>query len=66
MEKLSHGMQERLDKWRANILPVPSAKIFKSPGNFVSRKGDYGDDIRDLEVKKDAAWHRDHYSQNRR
>lgn len=48
---LTPEMQERLDKWKANILSVKSSNTLrkKSPGNFVSRRGDYGDDTRDIE-----------------
>jgi len=58
MTDLSPEMQSRLEKWRANPLPVKSAELVrgKSPGNFVARQGDYGDDIRDYERKQDAEW----------
>lgn len=63
MEKLSQVMQERLDKWRKNLTPVPSAeKAFgKRPSNFVSRK-DWGDDVRDHESKDQAAWEQEKFT----
>ena len=44
-------MQERLDKWRAKASPVknPFTQRPKSPGNFVPRHRDYGDDMREFE-----------------
>lgn len=47
-------MQERLDRWKANVLPVKSASILKrkSPGNFVPRRRDHSDDIREFESKQ--------------
>ncbi len=47
-------MQERLNKWRTNASPVKSANIpnLKSPGNFVSRKRDYGDDMNEFTKPK--------------
>lgn len=58
MNDLSPEMQSRLEKWRANPLPVKSAEFVrgKSPGNFVPRHQDYGDDIRDYERKQDVEW----------
>ncbi len=57
MNDLSPQMQARLNKWRENVLPIPSEnKVRKSPGNFVARQRDYGDDIRDFEVKEQKAW----------
>lgn len=44
MSNLSEKMQERLDKWRKNTLPVPSAEKVRGP--VLSRrngKNDYGD-----------------------
>ena len=54
MNDLSPEMQARLDKWKANVLPVPSAdKIRSKPiPSFVSRHRDYGDDIIDIEKKQ--------------
>ena len=48
---LTPVMQARLEKWKKNVLPVKSADILrgKSPGNFVPRHKDHGDDFRDLE-----------------
>jgi len=54
MNNLSKQMQERLDAWRKNTLPVASTK--KVTGNYVGRRGDYGDDIRDFERKDEEAW----------
>ena len=55
--KLSPRMQKRLEEWRKNILPVKSAKIFKPyRPNFVARRGDYGDDISDFEMKENLLW----------
>lgn len=50
---LSPSMQERLEKWKKNVLPVKSADIFRkrSPGNFVSRRGDHGDDMEAFKKK---------------
>lgn len=50
---LSHLMQERLDKWKKN---PPSVKNHvprkeKSPGNYVARRRDYGDDMKEFERK---------------
>ena len=61
MNDLNPDMQARLDKWKQNILPVPSADILrgKSPPNFVPRQRDYGDDIRDYERKEEASWNRE-------
>ncbi len=57
---LSRSMQKRLDQWRKNVLEVSNAKVLgKAPGNFVARRGDYGDDIEDVEAKKDQAWRRE-------
>lgn len=58
MNDLTPEMQSRLDAWRKRTLPVESAEKVrgKSPGNFVPRQMDYGDDIRDYEKKEDAAW----------
>lgn len=46
-------MQERLDKWKANVSRVknPFTQKPKSPGNFVSRKKDYGDDMNEFQEK---------------
>lgn len=54
MEKLTPQMQARLDKWRKNILPVKSAGILKgkSPGNYVPRGKDYGDDMNEFDELK--------------
>jgi len=44
VNNLTEKMQERLDKWRKNTLPVPSSEKVKSPP--ISRrngKNDYGD-----------------------
>lgn len=50
---LTPAMRARLEKWRANVLPVKSADILrrKSPGNYVARKRDYGDDMSEFEPK---------------
>lgn len=57
MSSLSQVMQARLDKWRNNKLPVPSAQKVrgKQPSGYVPR-WDYGDDIRDFEKKDMEAW----------
>lgn len=51
---LTPKMLERLEKWKANVLPVKSADILrgKSPGNYVARSRDYGDDLSDFEALK--------------
>ena len=56
MNNLSKQMQERLDQWRENVLPVKSASILKkkSPGNFVPRRMEYGEDTRDFFKDKEA------------
>lgn len=61
MNDLTPEMQSRLDAWRKNPLPVKSAEKLrgKSPGNFVPRQWDYGDDIRDYEKKEAEAWNRE-------
>lgn len=60
-EKLTPVMQERLDKWRKNTLPVKSADTLrgKSPVSFRPVRGDYGDDIRDFERKEQEAWNKE-------
>jgi hypothetical protein len=45
MEKLNPRMQERLERWKKNTLPVKSAdKLRKGQPAFIARK-DYGDDV---------------------
>ena len=41
MTRLSDNMQQRLEKWKKNILPVLSTEIFKSrpPKNLSRSKG---------------------------
>lgn len=58
MNDLNPKMQERLEKWKADLLTVKGVDILKkkSPGNFVPRQRDYGDDIRDYEEKEAKAW----------
>lgn len=58
---LSPKMQERLEKWKANVLPVPSAEKIRSKptGVFVPRHRDYGDDIKDIEAKQEEMWKKD-------
>jgi hypothetical protein len=48
---LTPRMKERLEKWRKNTLPVKSAEIFRrrSPGNYVARRMEHGDDMSDFE-----------------
>jgi len=55
---LTPVMQARLDKWKANALPVKSADILrgKSLSSCRQVRGDYGDDIRDFERKDQEAW----------
>ncbi len=57
MNNLSDTMQERLDRWRKNTLPVVATQKIKNR-NYVSR-GDYGDDMRDIERKDAEAWQRE-------
>lgn len=54
---LSPKMQERLDKWMKNPQPVKSSEILRGK-NYVRRQvfGDYGDDIRDFEAKRQSAF----------
>ena len=44
MNDLNEKMQERLDTWRKNLIPVPSAEKLrgKAPVRFSGKK-DYGD-----------------------
>lgn len=55
---LTPAMKERLEKWRANVLPVKSAEKVRGPlpSKRRSLRGDYGDDIRDFELKEEKAW----------
>lgn len=54
---LNEKMQERLDKWRKNTLPVASAALLRGPMPSASmRRGDYGDDVPDYDKKNDQAW----------
>lgn len=49
MNNLSEKMLERLEKWRKSIQGVPSAeKVRGKQRNYIPR-GDYGDDIRDMQ-----------------
>lgn len=52
---LTPDMQARLAKWRANVLPVKSADTLRgrSPGNYVARKRDYGDDMSEFKPKEE-------------
>jgi hypothetical protein len=52
-DDLTPAMRARLEKWRANVLKVKSADTIreKSPGNYVPRKKDYGDDMSEFEPK---------------
>lgn len=45
MNNLSAKMQKRLDEWKKNIRPVPSAEKVKV-GNYVQRKN-YCDEVED-------------------
>lgn len=52
--ELSESMKERLERWRKNIsepksVPIPKKK---SPGNFVPRHKDYGDDLEGFKNKE--------------
>ena len=53
MEKLSPQMQDRLDKWKKNTLPTKKFSTLpkQSPGTFVSRKRDFGDDLEEFKYK---------------
>ncbi len=54
---LTPQMQERLDRWMKNTLPVKSADIFRR--KYVTNRPvnrDYGDDIRDYEMKQQSMW----------
>ncbi len=61
MNDLNPSMQERLEKWQKNKLPVKSAKKVRGqlPLNYRPVRGDYGDDIRDYEMKEQAEWAQD-------
>lgn len=52
-DNLTPAMRARLEKWRANVLPVKSTETIKvkSPGNYVPRKRDYGDDMNEFKPK---------------
>ncbi len=53
-------MQARLEKWRKDVSDGSKPKTLpSSPGNYVARQGDYGDDIRDFEAKQDRMWMRE-------
>jgi len=54
MNNLEQKMQERLDKWRQNTLPVSSKeKVVKENYSYY---GDYGDDLRDFQQKEMKEW----------
>lgn len=42
----------RLEKWRKHVLPVKTAQLFKKKPlpTFVSRKRDYGDDLKEFQI----------------
>lgn len=65
MEGLTPAMQLRLDAWRKGSHRVQSTP-YKSPGVFVSRRGDYGDDLRDYEQKEQDAWKRNNEIQGKK
>ncbi len=46
---LTPEMQERLDRWRKSLTSPKTPEIFKkkSPGNFVPRRKDHCDEIRE-------------------
>lgn len=55
MDRLTPKMQERLDKWMKNTLPVKSVeKILGKPLRSVGRqvRGDHGDEIKEEELRK--------------
>jgi len=52
---LHDKFQERLDKFRSNVKVVKPAH--KSPGNFVPRGKDYGDDLTEFEAKQSKNYH---------
>lgn len=56
MSDLSQAMQERLDTWRKRVPNAIRVRKEKSPGNYVQRRGDYGDDIRDYQEKEAKEW----------
>lgn len=51
MNDLSQKMQERLDKWNKRDTSSKKRSIpnQKSPGNYVARGRDYGDDLNEFE-----------------
>jgi hypothetical protein len=55
---LMPDMQERLEKWRAKVLPVKSEEKVrgKSPLKRRYLRGDYGDDITEDELQQEKAW----------
>lgn len=58
INNLTEAMQERLDKWRKYTLPTKNPNPFRSvsPGNYVGRRRDYGDDMEEFnprEIKND-------------
>ncbi len=42
MNNLTQQMQERLDKWRKNTLPVPAANKIRNDARYTGKR-DYGD-----------------------
>ena len=58
---LSPEMQARLDKWKAQILPAKKVETFQRGFQhaFVPRRGDYGDDISDIENRQRDEWNRE-------
>lgn len=50
-DNLTPAMRERLERWRKNVLPVKSAEVLRgsSPGNYVARRRDHGDDLQEFE-----------------
>lgn len=55
---LSALMQERLEKWRANTMTNKTTGMLRdsfknqSPGNYVSRRRDYGDDLEEFKQRE--------------
>ncbi len=55
MNNLSEKMLERLEKWRKNTQGVPSTeKVRGKQRNYIPR-GDYGDDIRNMQPNYDES-----------
>ncbi len=46
-------MQERLDKWKKNVLPVPSAELLRGKQCRPAGRGEYGDALTEEEWEEE-------------